>query len=36
MTFLAISGLIAVAVGTIHTARLVSTDGLSRIPTRRA
>jgi hypothetical protein len=36
MTFLALSGLIAVTAGTIHTAYLVATDGLTRIPTRRA
>jgi hypothetical protein len=36
MTFLTLSGLIAVTAGTIHTAYLVATDGLTRIPTRRA
>lgn len=36
MTFLALSGIVAVAAGTIHTAYLVATDGLTRIPARRA
>ena len=36
MTFLALSGIIAVTAGTVHTAYLVATDGLTRIPTRRA
>lgn len=36
MTFLAMAGLAALAAGTIHTTYLVATDGLQRIPTRRA
>lgn len=36
MTFLTLAGIVAVAAGTVHTAYLVATDGLTRIPTRRA
>lgn len=36
MTFLIISAAAAVTIGTVHTAYLVATDGLSRIPARRA
>lgn len=34
MTFIALSGIIAVVAGTVHTAHLVATDGLTRVPTR--
>ncbi len=36
MTFLALAGIVAVTAGTIHTAYLVATDGLTRVATRRA
>ena len=36
MTFLALSAVVAVVAGTVHTTYLVATDGLTRIPTRRA
>ena len=36
MTFLTLAAVVAVVAGTVHTAHLVATDGLTRIPTRRA
>lgn len=36
MTFLAVTAVIAVTVGAVHSAYLVRTDGLTRVPTRRA
>ncbi|NYI39356.1 hypothetical protein BJ975_002731 [Aeromicrobium tamlense] len=36
MTFLALSGALALVAGTVHTAYLVATDGLQRVPARRA
>jgi len=36
MTFLALSAIVAVVAGTVHTSYLVATDGLTRIPARRA
>jgi len=36
MTFLIIAGVTALTIGTVHTGRLVATDGLSRVPTRRS
>lgn len=36
MTFLTLAAAVALVAGTIHTGYLVATDGLTRIPTRRA
>lgn len=36
MTFLTLAAIVAVVAGTVHTAHLVATDGLTRVPTRRA
>ncbi len=36
MTFLTLAAVVALTAGTIHTGYLVATDGLTRIPTRRA
>lgn len=36
MTFLTIAAILAIGVGTAHTAHLIATDGLTRVATRRS